>query len=128
MSYQTAAAHLTAANTSRDGSGANLVKVFEAYEPCYVDRVIFQSLGSNAATVARVFLSSLKTEEGRTLNREVTLPSTSATEVAGLAAVSLSLGLYLATGQRLYCTVGTAQSAGTDVCAVVGRSHSDFNV
>ena len=54
--------------------------------------------------------------------------STSATEVAGLAAVSLSLGLYLATGQRLYCTVGTAQSAGTDVCAVVGRSHADFNV
>ena len=119
MSYRTPATHDIAANTSRTGLGAGAEVVYQAQQPCYVDRLVFQSLGTNAATVARVFVSGLNPQEGNYLNREVTLAITAASEVAGLAATELTLDIALAAGQRIIVTVGTAPTAGWDVSAVV---------
>src|SRR6185312_963180 len=48
------------ANTAQDGSGSNMWQVFQAdaTNGSYVQKVAFRSVGSPAATVARLFVCS----------------------------------------------------------------------
>lgn len=132
MSYQTAAVTVSAANTSRDASGSNVYELYEALQACYVGRAIFQPLGANAATAARIFVNNgepISTAENNKLNAEVTVPLVSAaTETAGLSSTDLTLNIYLKAGQKILVTVGTAPTDGIDVSLAVARNYRDFNV
>ena len=129
MSLTTESVKITAADTSRDATGT-AYELFRATGGCYVDRVIFQPLGTNAATAARVFINvatPVTLGENNYLHREVTLGGTTASETAALAAVELVLDVYLSAGQRLLVTVGTAPTAGITASVAVGNRYSDFN-
>ncbi len=130
MSLQVSTTKLTAANTSRDATGAGVEQIFEARASCYLDRVIFQPEGTNAATVARVFVNTKEPISDGNNNRllgEVTLPGTTASETAAISKVELGLDVYLSSGQKLLSTLGTAPTAGVSVTTVSGNTKNDFN-
>jgi len=122
---------LATANTSRTGATGAVEILYEADGPRYIDRIEYTPLGTNIATVARIFLNFAEPFTEATNNgllKEVTLPSTSASEVAALAQVSVDLDQYIDRGQRLIVSIGTTIAAGVALRAVVGNHRNDFNV
>ena len=118
-----APAALTAANTSRDGTGSNVATVFSADEETWLEKLTFQAAGSNVDTVARIFVNNGKpsaTASNNVLVKEVTLPTTTASAVAALTLVEASLRIYLPAGYCILVTLGTAVSAGYYVAAFAG--------
>lgn len=114
---------ITAANTTRINAEVTNLLFACAGEEQFIERVRFQPLGTNVATVGRIFANDgqdVGNARNNALVGEVTLPSTTASEVAALAAVEFTAGFYLPAKYRLYCTIGTAVSAGFSVTAYAG--------
>ncbi|MGH6907508.1 MAG: hypothetical protein ACREDX_06580, partial [Aestuariivirga sp.] len=94
---QWAAAALTAANTAKDGTGTvATVFVADAAEGGFVHKLVARALGTNVATVLRVFInngSANATAANNILFAEMTLPATTLSEVAAQAAYELALNM-----------------------------------
>lgn len=111
---------LATANTARDGTGT-VLEIFEAETDTYIQKVVFQPLGTNVATAGRVFVNNgqpTTVARNNALQGEVTLGATTASEVAAVAAVELALGRVIKAGHKLTVTIGTSVSAGFHVTAV----------
>lgn len=110
------------ANTAQDGSGT-LYKAFTAgTNGSYVQKIRFRPVGSPAATVCRVFISSSTTTSATNtwLYDEITLPSTSVSQTAASSVFELPLNFALDPSYLLYVTFGTSTgSAGTGYSVVV---------
>jgi hypothetical protein len=110
---------ITAANTAKDGTGT-VATLFTAdtTNGGYVNKVIAMPLGTNVATVLRIFLnngSSTSTALNNIMIAQVTITATTNTEVAALPAFEIPINLALAPGYKLTGTIGTAISAGLAV-------------
>lgn len=124
-----AAGALKTANTAKDGTGTVLtIFTADATNGGRVDSLIIRAVGTNVATVLRVFVnngSTSSTVANNTLLTEVTCPATTLSEVAALAAVTPPTGwpfpLTLPPGYKLLVTIGTTVSAGLRVGAVGGK-------
>lgn len=115
---------VSTANTAKDGTGT-VVTVFtaEATEGSRVEKLKIRALGTNVATVLRVFInngSDPTTASNNTLYAEMTIAATTLSEVAALADNELYLGLVLPAGYKLNVTIGTTVAAGLQVTAVGG--------
>lgn len=122
---------LTTANTAKDGTGTvALIFTADASNGGRVERIRAVPLGTNVASVLRIFInngSDPTTAANNTLYAQVSLAATTNTEVAALAPVELpnALGvpdgtafpIVLPPGYRLYATLGTSVSAGYAVSA-----------
>lgn len=120
------------ANTSKDGTGT-VVTIFTAdvSNGGRVDRVRFRALGTNVATVARVFINNgltNSTAANNSLLAEATLAATTLSEVVALASVELSSNtsdvafpIILPPGYKLNVTIGTTVAAGYQVTAIGGK-------
>ena len=78
------------ANTALDGTGANIYRAFTAgANGSYVQKIRFRPVGSPAATVARVFISSSTTTNATNtwLYDEITLPAVTLSQT-GASSVS----------------------------------------
>ena len=110
------------ANTALDGSGT-LYKAFTAgTNGSYVQKIRFRPVGSPAATVCRVFISSSTTTNATNtwLYDEITLPSTTLSQTAASSVFELPLNFALDPSYLLYVTFGTSTgSAGTGYSVVV---------
>jgi hypothetical protein len=124
-------ATISAANTAKDGTGT-VVTIFtaDATNGGRVDRMRMRALGTNVATVIRVFINNGATNAtaaNNTLFAEATLPATTLSEVASLAVVDFpntndtGFPLVLPPGYKLNVTLGTAVSAGYAVTAIGGK-------
>lgn len=115
---------LTAANTAHDGTGA-VAKVFTAGgNGARVDRIKVRALGTNVATVLRIFInngSANTTAANNTLYMEKTVPATTLTEVAELKDTVITLDMALPAGYVINCTIGTAVAAGLAVTCEGGN-------
>lgn len=116
---------LVTANTTRDlTSGTTyLICTADAVEGSRVQSITLQPLGTNVATVVRIWLNnggSPGTATNNTLLDEMTMPATTASEVAELAKTDVPLDLVLPLGWRIYCTIGTGIAAGIHATAVGG--------
>ena len=104
------------ANTSQTGSGT-LYKAFTAgANGSYVQKMRFRPVGSPAATVCRVFIStSTSTSTTVTwLYDEITLPAVTVSQTAASSVFELPLNFALDPNYLLYMTFGTSTgSAGT---------------
>jgi len=104
------------ANTSQTGSGT-LYKAFTAgANGSYVQKMRFRPVGSPAATVCRVFIStSTSTSTTVTwLYDEITLPAVTVSQTAASSVFELPLNFALDPNYLLYVTFGTSTgSAGT---------------
>lgn len=110
------------ANTALDGSGT-LYKAFTAgSNGSYVQKIRFRPVGSPAATVARVFISSSTTTSATNtwLYDEITLPAVTQSQTAASSVFELPLNFALDASYLLYVTFGTSTgSTGTGYSVVV---------
>lgn len=89
-----------------------------------IEKVVFQPLGSNVATAARVFLNNGEdptTAANNTYLKDVTLPGTTLDEAASLPQVEMGLGIVIPPFHRLTCTIGTTVAAGISVWVEAGN-------
>lgn len=104
------------ANTAQDGTGT-LTKAFTAgTNGSYVQKVRFRPVGSPAATVCRVFISSSTTTSASAtwLYDEITLPAVTVSQTAATAVFELPLNIALDPSYLLFVTFGTSTgSSGT---------------
>lgn len=117
------------ANTATDGTGT-LYKLFTAgANGSYVQKIRFRpvapSLGSIAATVCRVFVSSSTTTNATNtwLYDEITLPAITMSNTAASSVFELPINFALNANYLLYVAFGTSTGAagtGYSVVAVAG--------
>jgi hypothetical protein len=118
---------VAAANTTRDGTGA-VSNIFTAgVDGAFVHKVLARALGTNVATVLRVFVNNggnAATTANNSLIAEMTLPATSASESAALAPYELPMNFPLPANYILFCTLGTAVAAGYKI-TTFGGSYTE---
>lgn len=121
------------ANTAKDGTGT-VVTVFTAgANGSRVEKIRFRALGTNVATVARIFInngSTNATAGNNVLFAEMTLAATTLSEVAALALAEIpnqltvpdgtGFPMVLPMGYKLNVTIGTTVAAGYAITAVGG--------
>lgn len=109
------------ANTAQDGTGT-LYKAFTAgSNGSYVQKIRFRPVGSPAATVARVFISTSTTTSATNtwLYDEITLPAVTVSQTAASSVFELPINVALDPNYLLYVTFGTTTgSAGTGYSVV----------
>jgi len=118
------AAAITAAVTAKDGTGAvTTVFTADATEGSRVDYLKVRALGTNVATVLRVFINNgaaNTTASNNALFMERTIPATTLSETAELADNYIPLDVSIDPGFKINVTIGTAVAAGLMVSAVAG--------
>ena len=109
------------ANTALDGTGT-MYKLFTAgANGSYVQKIRFRPVGSPAATVCRVFVSSSTTTSATNtwLYDEITLPAVTLSQTAASSVFELPINFALNANYLLYVTFGTSTgSAGTGYSVV----------
>lgn len=115
---------VAAANTTKDlTSGTIYLCHTAAADGDFVERIRFRALGTNIATVGRVWINNGSTTGTAANNRlidEITLSATTVSEVASQVNYELPLGFVLPSGYRVYVTVGTVVAAGYHVTVFGG--------
>ncbi len=128
---------LTTGNTSKDlTTGASALLYTAGPDGSRLDRVRARSLGTNVATVLRIFLnngSAPSVAANNLLWAEVSLPATTNSETAAITGGtqelpntnlipdSTAFPLVLPAGWRVYATIGTTVAAGWVVTAAGGN-------
>lgn len=112
------------ANTNKDGTGvANTVFTADSTNGSWVERIKFQPLGTNIATVARVFINNggTSTAANNAYWDQITLAATTNSEAASLTVYELPLGFALPPGYTIFVTLGTAVAAGYQAIVIAGN-------
>lgn len=90
----------------------------------YVRKLKFKAIGTNVASVARVYINNGSTNGTATNNTfysEISLPSTTATNNASTADLDLPIEIALPAGFRIYVGLGTTVAAGWVCTCVAGQ-------
>lgn len=115
---------ITVANTTKDLTSGTIYLAFTgSTNGSFVQRIRFRTLGTNVASVARVWInngSTTATATNNTLWDEISLPSTSVVETAAQSNYELPLNFALPPNYAIYITLGTAVAAGWDAIVVGG--------
>jgi len=111
------------ANTAKDGTGTTSTIFTAGADGAIVQRVRASALGTNTASVLRIFVnngSTPATATNNTLFAEISLPGTTLSEVGSLIPIDVALNLPLPAGYRLLAAIGTTVAAGWAITAVGG--------
>lgn len=118
-------ASITTANTALDGTGTvSTVFTADATNGGFVQRLRLRPLGTNVATVCRVFInngSTNATPANNVLFDEITLPATTASAVASLGMFEVPLGFALPPGYKINIVLGTTVAGGWIGCVLGGK-------
>jgi len=113
------------ANTALDGTGT-MYKAFTAgANGSYVQKIRFRPVGSPAATVCRVFISSSTTTSATAtwLYDEITLPAVTLSQTSASNVFELPVNVALDPNFLLYVTFGTSTGAtgtGYSIVTIAG--------
>jgi len=116
-------ATLTTANTAKDGTGTVGTCYTAGSNGARVDYLKVRALGTNVATVLRVFLnngSDNATAANNSLVLEQTIAATTLSEVAALVDNLVQLDMSIPAGYKINVTNGTTVAAGLQVTAFGG--------
>jgi len=108
-------AAITAANTAYDGTGTVTLAWTAGASGGFINKIRFQAMGTNAQTLARVFLNNGATNTTATNNTlivEAGLPSSASSNVLPIPPFEIPLNLVVQAGYRIYITLATAVAAG----------------
>jgi hypothetical protein len=104
------------ANTTKDLSSGTVTLAFTAgADGSFVESITGQPLGTNVASLARVFLNNgatTTTATNNTLIGQIALPAITLSENAEVASVSLAINKAIPAGYRIYIVLGTTVAAG----------------
>ena len=118
---------ITTATGDYTGISANHKLVFTAdpTKGSWLSRLRFKAIGTNTASVARIYLNNGSTSATATNNSffgEVSLPATTATNTAATVEIDYPMNIALNPGYRIYVGVATTVAAGW-VCVGVGGDY-----
>lgn len=106
------------------GVSANHAQVFKAgVNGSYVERLRFKAIGTNAATVARIYLNNGSTHVTATNNSfygEISLPAVTAINTSATADVDYPMGFVLPAGFTIWAGLAATVAAGWVVTSVGG--------
>jgi hypothetical protein len=104
------------ANTTKDLASGTVNLAFTAgADGSFVESITGQALGTNVASLARVFLNNggvTTTATNNTLIGQIGLPAITLSESAEVATVSLAINQAIPAGWRIYIVIGTTVAAG----------------
>jgi len=89
----------------------------------FVQKIRFRPLGTNIATVARIFINNggaYTTYANNIIYEEISIPATTLNHASALSLFEVTLNVALPPSYRIYVSLGTTVSAGFDVCAIGG--------
>lgn len=114
----------TSANTALDGTGT-VATAFtaDATNGSRIEKIRLEALGSNVATVVRLFMnngSTNATAANNSLLYEVAVASNSLSQTAASIATEIPVDWALAPGYKINITIGTAIAAGIQVTCLGG--------
>lgn len=118
---------VTAANTTKDLTGGGtsyLVFTADATNGGYLKKLRIRHLGTNVATVMRVFInngSDIATASNNNLYDEIGIAANTLNEASASSVYEVPINEALAPGHKIYLTLGTAVAAGFAVTAVAGK-------
>jgi hypothetical protein len=118
-SWDTAGA-LTAANTNMDGTGTVQTIFTAGADGAFVEKVIAKPVGTNVATVLRIFVnngSSTTSAANNKLIAELGLQAITGSNSQAQLDFEKILNLRLAPSYRITCCIGTAVANGWHVSA-----------
>lgn len=109
------------------GVSANHVLVFtsDATNGGYVRKLRFQAIGTNTASVARIYLNNGSTNTTAANNSfygQVSLPATTAINTAATVEIDYPMEFAINPGFRIYVGLGTTVADGW-VCTAVGGEY-----
>ena len=114
---------LTTANTAKDGTGTVGTCYTAGTNGARVDYLKVRALGTNVATVLRVFVnngSDNATAGNNSLVLEQTIAATTLSETAALADNLVTMDMSIPAGYKINVTIGTTVAAGLQVTAFGG--------
>lgn len=114
------------ANTTVDLTAGTISLVFtaDASNGGRVEKVIIMPLGTNIASVLRLWVNNggaTGTIANNIQIRDISLPATTVSQIAAIGALEVPLNIAMPPAYTLYATVGTGIAAGVDVTAVAGK-------
>lgn len=121
---------VSTANTAKDGTGTVATVFTAGTNGARVDSIKVRALGTNVATVVRIFINNggaNSTPSNNILFHEVTAPVTTLSEVAAQTDIFLNFNgtglpqLVLPSGYKLNVTIGTTVAAGLAITAIGGN-------
>lgn len=116
---------ITAAANDYTGVSANNKLVFTSgSNGSFVQRLRFKALGTNVASVARIYINNSAantTATNNTLYGEVTLPATTASAVAATIDLDYPMNFALDPLFKIYVGLGTAVAGGWIVQPIAGK-------
>lgn len=117
-------ATIATANTAKDGTGTvGTIFTADATNGSRIDTVKVRSLGTNVATVLRIFInngSTNVTAGNNSLYMEQTISATTLSEVAAQTDIEIPVDIVLPAGYKINITIGTTIAAGLSVVAIGG--------
>lgn len=115
----------TTANTTKDLTSGTAFTAFTASATGgYIQRIRFKPLGTNVATVARVWINNggvTTSAANNTLWDDISLPATTNSEISALPTFELPLNMALPAGYKIIVTLGTAVAAGYTITVIGGK-------
>lgn len=117
---------ITTANTTTDLTAGTSYLAFtaDATNGGYVQKIRFRAVGSNVATVARVWITNATgpgVAVNATLYDEISLAATTISQTSALSTYELPLNFALPIGYKLYITLGTTVAAGYHATIIGGK-------
>ena len=106
------------------GAGNSLCFTSDATNGGFIQRLRFKPVGTNVASVARIFINNGAANTTATNNvfyGEISLPATTLTATAANIDIDYPLNIAIPAGFRLYWGLGTAVAAGWVVTPIAGK-------
>ena len=116
---------LTTLTGDYTGVSANNILIFtaDATNGGFVQRIRLKAIGTNIATVARIYINNGSTSATATNNvfyGEVSLPATTATTTAATVDIDYPLNFALPAGYKLYAGLGATVASGWVASVIAG--------
>ena len=116
----------TTANTTKDltGAGTAYTAFTASSTGGYVQRIRFMPLGTNIATVARIWINNggtTTTAANNTLWDNISLAATQNSEASGQPVFELPLNIALPPNYRIIVTLGSGVAAGYTITVIGGK-------
>jgi hypothetical protein len=116
---------MTTANTTKDLTAGTIALAFTAgADGAFIESIVGQPLGTNVASLARVFLNNGLTTATATNNMligQIGLPAITNSETSEVASVSFAVNRAIPAGWRVYITLATAVAAGWEFTTFGGN-------
>jgi hypothetical protein len=113
------------ANTTKDLISGQIYTAFTASTTGgYVQRMRFKPLGTNVATVARVWINNgglTTVAANNTYWDDISLPATTLSETSAQPTFELPLNFALPANYKIFVTLGTAVAAGYHITTIGGK-------